>query len=45
MLVAGVGMYLLLMLITRYAQTPHTAGYGVGLSTFVAGLVLVSFPP
>lgn len=43
MLVGGVGMYLLLTLITRYAQTPHSAGYGFGLSVFVAGLVLVPF--
>jgi MFS family permease len=43
MFVAGIGMYLLLTLITRYAQTPHSAGYGFGLSTFVAGLVLVPF--
>jgi predicted MFS family arabinose efflux permease len=43
MLVGGVGMYLLLTLITRYAQTPHGAGYGFGLTTFVAGLVLVPF--
>jgi predicted MFS family arabinose efflux permease len=43
MLVGGVGMYLLLTLITRYAQTPHSAGYGFGLTTFVAGLVLVPF--
>ena len=39
----GVGMYLLLTLITRYAQTPHGAGYGFGLGTFAAGLVLVPF--
>ena len=43
MLVGGSGMYLLLTLITRYAQTPHGAGYGFGLSTFVAGLALVPF--
>lgn len=43
MLVGGVGMYLLLTLITRYAQTPERVGYGFGLSTFVAGLVLVPF--
>jgi MFS family permease len=43
MLVGGVGMYLLLSLITRYAQTPRSTGYGFGLSTFVAGLVLVPF--
>ncbi len=42
-LVGGVGMYLLLTLITRYAQTPRTTGYGFGLTTFVAGLVLVPF--
>jgi len=41
--VGGVGMYLLLTLITRYAQTPPGAGYGYGLSTFQAGLVLVPF--
>ena len=34
---------LLLTLITRYAQTPPGAGYGYGLSTFQAGLVLVPF--
>jgi MFS family permease len=43
MFVGGVGMYLLLTLITRYAQTPHSAGYGFRLTTFVAGLVLVPF--
>ncbi|WP_433246237.1 MFS transporter [Actinomadura nitritigenes] len=43
MFVGGSGMYLLLTLITRYAQTPHGAGYGFGLSTFVAGLVLIPF--
>jgi len=43
MLVAGAGMYLLLTLITRYAQSPPAAGYGFGLSTFEAGLVLVPF--
>ncbi|MEV7420716.1 MFS transporter [Streptomyces sp. NPDC089919] len=43
MFVGGGGMYLLLTLITRYAQTPHGAGYGFGLTTFVAGLVLVPF--
>ncbi|MFI6316180.1 hypothetical protein ACIBG8_01600 [Nonomuraea sp. NPDC050556] len=34
---------LLLTLITRYAQAPHSAGYGFGLTTFVAGLVLIPF--
>ncbi len=43
MFVGGIGMYLLLTLITRYAQTPHSAGYGFGLTTFVAGLSLVPF--
>lgn len=43
MLIGGMGMYLLLTLITRYAQTPSGAGYGFGLTTFVAGLVLVPF--
>lgn len=43
MFVGGIGMYLLLTLVTRYAQTPHSAGYGFGLTTFVAGLVLVPF--
>nr|WP_245173391.1 MFS transporter [Streptomyces aureus] len=45
MFVGGIGMYLLLTLVTRYAQTPHGAGYGYGfgLTTFVAGLVLVPF--
>jgi MFS family permease len=41
--VGGIGMYLLLTLVTRYAQTPHDAGYGFGLTTFVAGLVLIPF--
>ncbi|MFJ9608887.1 MFS transporter [Kitasatospora sp. NPDC101176] len=43
MFVGGSGMYLLLTLITRYAQTPPGAGYGFGLTTFAAGLVLVPF--
>lgn len=43
MLVGGVGMYLLLTLVTRYAQTPRSAGYGFELSAFAAGLVLVPF--
>lgn len=43
MFAGGIGMYLLLSLITRYVQTPSTAGYGFGLSTFAAGLVLVPF--
>ncbi|MEV4625038.1 MFS transporter [Micromonospora sp. NPDC049523] len=43
MFVGGGGMYLLLTLITRYAQTPNSVGYGFGLTTFAAGLVLVPF--
>ncbi len=43
MAVGGVGMYLLLTLLTRYAETPRAAGYGFGLSTFESGLVLVPF--
>ncbi|MEU3461218.1 MFS transporter [Streptomyces sp. NPDC006733] len=43
MFVGGSGMYLLLTLLTRYAQTPHSAGYGFGLTTFGAGLVLIPF--
>src|SRR5690606_2919075 len=43
MLLGGVGMYLLLTLVTRYVQTPATAGYGFGVNVFVAGLVLVPF--
>jgi predicted MFS family arabinose efflux permease len=43
MLTGGAGMYLLLTLLVRYAQTPHSAGYGFGLTTFEAGLVLVPF--
>ena len=41
MFIGGVGMYLLLTLITRYSQTLQVAGYGFGLTTFTAGLVLV----
>ncbi|NUW38825.1 MFS transporter [Nonomuraea rhodomycinica] len=43
MLLGGVGMYLLLTLVTRYVQTPASAGYGFGVGVFVAGLVLVPF--
>jgi predicted MFS family arabinose efflux permease len=43
MLTGGIGMYLLFSLITRYVQTPSEAGYGFGLDTFQAGLVLVPF--
>ncbi|WP_238696992.1 hypothetical protein [Streptomyces sp. E5N298] len=39
--VGGIGMYLLLTLVTRYAQTPH--GSGFGLTTFVVELVRIPF--
>jgi MFS family permease len=42
-LLAGVGMYLLISLVTRFVQTPLSSGYGLGASVFVAGLVLVPF--
>lgn len=43
MALAGTGMYLLLALATRFAQTPESSGYGFGLSMFWAGLALVPF--
>jgi predicted MFS family arabinose efflux permease len=42
-LVAGVAMYLLMSLVTRYVQTPVAAGYGLGGSVVVAGLALLPF--
>lgn len=42
-LVAGVGMYLLVSLVTRFVQTPRDAGYGFGASVAVTGLVLLPF--
>ncbi|MER5640212.1 MFS transporter [Kitasatospora sp. NPDC002227] len=42
-LVAGVGMYLLIALVTRFVQTPAGAGYGFGTSVVVTGLVLLPF--
>jgi len=43
MLVAGIGMYLLFALLTRYVQTPADAGYGFGLSGVLAGAALIPF--
>lgn len=45
MFFGGIGMYLLLTLVTRYVQTPLSAGYGSGFSATVllSGLVLVPF--
>ncbi len=40
-LFAGVGMYLLISLVTRYVQTPASAGYGFAASVVTTGLVLV----
>ena len=42
-LLAGVGNYLLISLVTRYVQTPVEVGYGFGATVVVAGLVLVPF--
>ncbi|BDM74372.1 hypothetical protein HEK616_78590 (plasmid) [Streptomyces nigrescens] len=43
MLLGGIGMYLLLTLVTRYVQTPESTGYGFGVDVVIAGLVLVPF--
>jgi predicted MFS family arabinose efflux permease len=43
MLIGGVGMYLLFSLLTRYLQTPPTAGYGFGLPGVLAGAALIPF--
>jgi predicted MFS family arabinose efflux permease len=43
MFLGGIGMYLLLTLVTRYVQTPSMAGYGFGVTVFIAGMVLVPF--
>lgn len=43
MLAAGVGMYLLFSLLTRYVQIPSRAGYGFGLSGVLAGAALIPF--
>ncbi|MCU1593889.1 MAG: transporter, partial [Frankiales bacterium] len=40
-LFAGVGMYALMSMIIRFAQTPRTEGYGFGSSIVVSGLLLV----
>ncbi|MFG2477389.1 MFS transporter [Streptomyces fagopyri] len=42
-LVAGLGMYLLLSLVTRLAQAPVGAGQGLGASVVVTGLILLPF--
>ena len=40
-LLAGIGMYALISMITRFAQTPRSAGYGLGASIVVSGLLLL----
>lgn len=42
-LFAGIGMYLLMSMVTRFVQTPTSSGYGLGASVVVAGLVLLPF--
>ena len=42
-LFAGLGMYMLLPLVTRYVQAPTSTGYGFGASVLLAGLVLLPF--
>jgi MFS family permease len=39
----GVGMYLMLSVVTRLVQTPVSSGYGLGGSVAVAGLMLTPF--
>ncbi|MGW1681488.1 MFS transporter [Saccharopolyspora sp. NPDC002376] len=43
MLIAGVGMYLLFSLLTRYVQTPADARYGFALPGVAAGAALIPF--
>ncbi|MGW1728226.1 MFS transporter [Streptomyces sp. NPDC002306] len=42
-LVAGLGMFLLVSLVTRLAQTPTGPGHGFGVSIVVSGLILLPF--
>lgn len=42
-LLTGLTMYLLVSLVTRFVQTPASAGYGFGSSIVVTGLVLLPF--
>jgi predicted MFS family arabinose efflux permease len=42
-ILGGAGVYLLHTMVTRFVQTPATAGYGFAATTFAAGLVLVPF--
>ncbi|MFI0467413.1 MFS transporter [Saccharopolyspora sp. 5N102] len=43
MLIAGIGMYLLFSLLTRYVQTPEDAQYGFALPGVAAGAALIPF--
>lgn len=43
MLVAGIGLYLLFSLLTRYVQTPPGAHYGFALPGVAAGAALIPF--
>ena len=40
-LFAGIGMYALMSMIIRFAQTPTSAGYGFGSTIVVSGLLLL----
>ena len=40
-LLAGIGMYALISMIIRFAQTPRSTGYGFGSSIVVSGLLLL----
>ena len=42
-LFAGLAMYMLLPLVTRYVQAPPSGGYGFGVTVVVAGLSLLPF--
>ena len=48
MLLGGIGMYLLLSLVTRYVQTPQSTGCGFGVGVFSAAMpaaILAVTPP
>ena len=40
-ILAGIGMYALMSMIIRFAQTPRSTGYGFGASIVVSGLLLL----
>lgn len=43
MFAAGIGVYLLFSLLTRFVQAPAEAGYGFGFSGVLAGAALIPF--